>query len=230
MDLCIASKPSQLVDQKFRYSGREGFNWSPQRRPIGKSFTPVNHSGSSFSWLEQQRTNRQLWRIQLFLDVKKLKKSKLLRWPVEDLARLESLDVSSFWSLENFNHRVMQQLGTVVDYLVSRNGQNGITIFDPITSLNTRSQEPVSSRPFLTRNSWPIPSILCPYALDQDNEAEKTMASEIEMAHRPNTPLRYMSWSQWRKFGFYIWEDERMRDLGFLFEETRTGDPMGSTI
>jgi len=50
------------------------------------------------------------------------------------------------------------------------------------------------------------------------------------MAHRPNTPLRYMSWSQWRKFGFYIWDDERMRDLGFLFIETPTGDPILSYV
>jgi len=113
LNRCMASKPSQLLDQKFTYVGRAGFTWSPQRRPLGKSFTPVNHSGSSFSWLEQQRTNRQLWRIQLFLDLKKLRKGQLLYWPVEDLARLDRLDVSSFWSLENFNPRVMQQLGTV---------------------------------------------------------------------------------------------------------------------
>ncbi|KAG4439438.1 hypothetical protein IFR05_005085 [Cadophora sp. M221] len=56
------------------------------------------------------------------------------------------------------------------------------------------------------------------------------MSSEIGMGHRPNTPLRYMSWSQWRKFGFYIWDDERMRNLGFLFRETRSEDSVLSTI
>ncbi|KAH6692130.1 hypothetical protein BKA61DRAFT_625033 [Leptodontidium sp. MPI-SDFR-AT-0119] len=228
MDRCMASKPLQLVDQKFRYAGRAGFKWSPQRRPLGKSFTPVNHSGSSFSWIEQQRTNRQFWRLQLFLDLKKLGKRKLLCWPVEDLARLDRLDVSSFWSLENFNYRVMEQLGTVADYLASRKRQHGITALEPTTSFHSLVQVPVLSS--FAHSSWSIPSILSPYALDESNEAENIMSSEIGMAHRPNTPLRYTSWSQWRKFGFYIWDDERMRDLGFLFRETHSEDSMRSII
>lgn len=109
LDRCVNSKPLQL-GPKFRYIARPNFGRAPQRRPVGKPFTP--ESSGPFSWTERQRTSRHFWRVQLFFYLKL--SSRDLHWPLKDLVRLDSLDIFSFWELSGTHGRFNEQLGTIV--------------------------------------------------------------------------------------------------------------------
>ncbi|KAH7412851.1 hypothetical protein BKA64DRAFT_659703 [Cadophora sp. MPI-SDFR-AT-0126] len=213
LDRSLALTPLQL-GQKFRYIPRPNFGRCPQRRPIGKRFTP--ESSDPFSWTERQRTSRQIWRVQLFFYLKL--KTRDLHWPIEDIAHLESLEIHSFWELSDKYGRFNEQLGTVVYYLANTEHQHGNDTFDHKATAQALYR--ISSASSITRTTWDAPSSLDHHILDQVSKAEDLVQEITRPTHCVWGPLRYYDLGHWRNFGFYIWDDARMHSLGFLFRET----------
>ncbi|KAL2062144.1 hypothetical protein VTL71DRAFT_6410 [Oculimacula yallundae] len=216
LDRCLALNPRQL-GERWRYIPLPNTGRKPQARPQGIPFKP--ESSDPFSWTERQRTSRHFWRVQLFFELKL--KSRDLQWPDEELARLESLDAFAFWELSGLQRRLREQFGTIVDYLANTGHQHGTNTLGQMTIAQAPNQISLAS-PF-TRKSWEIPFHIDRYALNQVNEAERIAGKAIGNPRRLDTPLRYTEPGNWRKFGFYIWDDERMKSLGFLFR-MYTGD------
>tara|TARA_R110002060_G_scaffold14674_8_gene20595 strand:+ start:1194 stop:2060 length:867 start_codon:yes stop_codon:yes gene_type:complete len=111
LESSLASNPLKLSERlRYRYVAAPSCGRGPQRRPAGKPFKP--ESSSQFSWIERQRSSRHFWRVHLFFHLKLHHQN--LHWPIEDIARLEDLDIFSFWELPGLQGRLKEQLGTIV--------------------------------------------------------------------------------------------------------------------
>ncbi|KAL3428481.1 hypothetical protein PVAG01_01990 [Phlyctema vagabunda] len=210
IDRCLALRPSHLLDPRFIYRERPNYRSKcPQRRPEGRPYTPRD-SGPP-TWVEIQRVSRAMWRIQLFLDLKTGALDSNLGWLHDDATRLQSTSIEEFWS--PYGSDRLEQLRTVVEYLQELETHDGI-IPGTLHRLPTITTE--------AKAQWPQRSANDILAFE-DVYAAKGFHFSQRPEHGRESALKGVDFGLYRRFGFYIWEQERMVGLGFLNPSSSTG-------
>ena len=166
------------------------------------------------SWVEEQRAIKALWRIQFFSELKLAQNEGRLDWSGEDLEMLESTSLASFYSsIQAFEQ---DQVATIWEFMQERGG----VLSDSIPSI---SQQPTAFlREGFNVNCAPQPFPI--YAEDRFNQGEVYLdnASMCWLFHKcyysghlKLSPTPGISFEPYRKFGFAIWDNKRITDLGF---------------
>jgi hypothetical protein len=206
---CAAMRPSSLLKlggglNCAHNSNKEAFDLAeskPFRPPI---------TGPP-SWVEEQRVILALWRTQFFLELKIAGSEGRLGWDEKDLATLKSAQLNDFSPLEYYE---LEQVLTVYEYLLELAG------LACIESLRQLPEPQGGAR--LVNECQPKPPTRPPRE-DIYHQCERWlyhMPSSIKfhlfMARNYKiTPLPDLAFRPYRKFGFALWDNKRMMDLGF---------------
>ncbi|ETS79406.1 hypothetical protein PFICI_09259 [Pestalotiopsis fici W106-1] len=162
------------------------------------------------SWVEEQRIIKQLWRIQLFFELNNAQLHHRLEWPREDQYPL--VDIAEFFTIRDFE---LQQLFTVYDFLHHTPEQR--------QTMSNYSIPAAASATVLQAN------IVCKGPV---RSAARCDHYQQGLSHLDRPPLSYifqrlmsrdgqggpipgLPFDPYRKYGFAIWDDQRMADLGF---------------
>ncbi|KAF7531041.1 hypothetical protein G7054_g9275 [Neopestalotiopsis clavispora] len=175
-------------------------------------------TGSS-SWVEEQRIIKQLWRIQLFFELNNSQAHGRLDWSCEDQYPL--VDIAEFFTIRDFE---LQQLFTVYDFLHHTPEQQqamgsykipaAATTAVAATELQTHlvCAQPVRSR--------------CDHYQQGLSHLDRPPLSYIfqRLMARGGQggPITGLPFDPYRKYGFAIWDDQRMADLGLAEAHGKT--------
>ncbi|KAI1170191.1 hypothetical protein F4777DRAFT_135040 [Nemania sp. FL0916] len=212
--VCIAMNPSCLDDPTFR--GYDGTLVVQTVRPRGKPYQPKDTGPPS--WAEEQLVLLNLWRVQYYYEIRVAHQAGRLEWPAVTPDELLSMDIAQFYGREMSSWR-WEQLITIMIYMQQ-----------------VKSSKQGTSRPFCLpspsapgRFDWPCsPEPLIDPLDEQASRLDFRSDAFIFMSLMSNdlkgSPLFGFRPSNFRKFGFVLWERRRMVDLGLLSPKTRLPD------
>ncbi|KAL2069143.1 hypothetical protein VTL71DRAFT_15481 [Oculimacula yallundae] len=204
-------EPQVLVDERFNYRLGHAPHFSAipawKMRPEGRKFTPLGKIEPP-SWVERQRAERALWRIQLFYDLKAAAERSMLDWSSNDLMRLQDLEVDDFYLRSSFDSQY-EEMNTMIDYIEIVWAREST---DPGTSYT------------LPRLSLEQLQILDDYHLpmvDKDDHGLLLISAPACSLWRAlrrdlNSPLKNVSFDPFSKLGFALWSGERLASLGLM--------------
>jgi hypothetical protein len=164
------------------------------------------------SWVEEQRVVKSFWRIQLFLELKLARKEDRLGWTDKDLEMLDSTTLTSFYNIISWE---LDQILTVWEFIQELGSREDI-----YSNSISRLPTPILGKPF-NPDCALQPSLDLKEDYFQQGERYLDQASgscrfQRFMARDPkHSPLPGLPFEPYRKFGFAIWDDKRMTDLGF---------------
>ncbi|KAH8800838.1 hypothetical protein F5884DRAFT_685218 [Xylogone sp. PMI_703] len=163
------------------------------------------------SWVEEQRVVKALWRIQLFFELNIARETQILNWPKDDLDNLASLSFPDFYTIEQFES---QQILTVYEFIQD--------IKKEACSQNTYQLPTV-----IRKNGF---NLVCDLQPSPTKSKEAHFHQGLEYLDFPpmsflfqraaavnylDSPLSGIPFDPYRKFGFALWDEKRMTDLGF---------------
>lgn len=195
-------KPEVPVNEKFSYGGlrRRKFvvgSKQPESRRliIGKLEPPT--------WIEAQRVERSFWRVQLLYDLKMAASKRLMSWPVADLDSLHNMETRDLY--DDSRYPEIEEINTIVDYIQQLRAQEAPDVqFGGVFPLLSTS---------FGCFSWPIPVPGKDDLLDLSIEAPALWIYN-GLSHHMSSPLRYISFDPFRRFGLALWSQERVASLG----------------
>lgn len=216
---CVDMRPSSLIKWAPGLNTAHTSNREVYDQSEGKPFQPPRTGPAS--WVEEQRVVLALWRIQFFLELKIALYRGRLGWVEDDARILSSAHLQDFFPSSrrgNLNGTGLEQTLTVYEYLQDLGGgdfvKKGYQLPDP----------PVTSG-FIDKCP-PRPSFLSTSTSDDPyNQGEKWLCRIPRSIifqwtmrnHVKTTPLFNLPFQPYRKFGFALWDNKRMIDLGFAF-------------
>jgi hypothetical protein len=203
--------PSSLI-KLGPYDG--GFVGSDMLAFDGAESQPYQpHNTGPPSWVEEQRVVKALWRIQFLSELKLARSEGRLNWTGDDLKALESTSLINFYSIKPWD---LEQILTAWEFLQELRAREGVNV-DSISQLPT-----ASLGESFNHNCAPQPCLDSKDDHFQQREEYLDLALMSYIFHisfiarDPKfSPLRGMPFKPYRKFGFAIWDDKRMTDLGF---------------
>jgi hypothetical protein len=171
------------------------------------------HNTGPPSWVEEQRVVKALWRIQFLSELKLARNEGRLNWAGDDLKALESTSLINFYSIKPWELDQILTTWKFIQELRAREGVNSDSISQlPTASLGESFNANCALQPCLDLKDDPF----------QQGEKYLDLAPMSYIFHRgfiardPKfSPLQGMPFKPYRKFGFAIWDDKRMTDLGF---------------
>ncbi|KAI8937701.1 hypothetical protein NX059_005402 [Plenodomus lindquistii] len=212
----MESRPSTLISIGEGRTNQEKFETSESR----KDYVPQDTGPPS--WVEEQRMIKAFWRLQFFLELQDAgNKGRLgTHWPEEEVNVLSKSSPGGFPDVFDFEK---QQILTACDF------------FDAVTSGTITSVQAVpdhtsSGLPAIFWIEGKVQRYLCdepplfelkPDMFQQDRGyLEHPPASYMFHYWMSNPPLDgwpYLMgfpFQPWRKYGFAIWDNKRLADLG----------------
>ncbi|KAL0943116.1 uncharacterized protein CTRU02_201002 [Colletotrichum truncatum] len=209
-------RPSTLVRLGTGQSCQETF----QRAESHDDHLP-RHTGPP-SWVEEQRMTKAFWRLQFFIELQRAGESGHLgaHWPGQDVDMLLTSTLGEFYEVFDFER---QQILTAYDFfltITSRPGTMQISLRDNAHGL-----------PTILQTEGTISNLMGPcaeqpsFGFGEDTfhqgpeHLDTTPMSyhfqDIMSGHDPKgSPLMGIPFEPYRKFGFAIWDNKRMIDLG----------------
>ncbi|EUC41393.1 hypothetical protein COCMIDRAFT_106308 [Bipolaris oryzae ATCC 44560] len=209
-------RPSTLIKNGAGHTSRERFERAESR----KDYVP-QYTGSP-SWVEGQRMIKAFWRLQLFLELQGAgNKGRLdTYWPGQEVDALSKSSPDGFYNVFDFER---EQILTACDF------------FDAVTSGTITLVEAIYENtyglPTIHWNEGAVSGCCCaeppsfernqdtfhqgPENLDKTQNSyhfHSVMSSDQWLDGRP--PLLGLPFHPWRKYGFAIWDNKRMADLG----------------
>lgn len=199
----LSMMPSRLPGE-FHYGDSMPGEHPWHKRPQGERYHP-RYTGPP-SYMEEHRMINTLWRIQLLYEMRQAQRKSDFQWLGGD----DGLFRAAFYNPVSVQ---AQQISSVMDYVEQRGLKN---------PASDRFKMPVNATPSTVH----LPCSPAP-PLKRQNEKKKKI---VERLHPPQmgylffrnlatdyrSPLRYISFTPYRKYGFAFWDNERMVDLGFL--------------
>lgn len=198
----------------------------------GQPFRPS--STGPPSWVEEQRVLKALWLIQYHLRLENALAANLLSWPQDDQQALASAGITRFFSNfphsyhsrrngfveevvlidESIRHYEKQQIWTVREFVEMKLSEDGTL---------TKAELPLVSMGGFKPGECALSKVVSPnedkfqqssFYLDQDSAS---IDFQRWISQYPGeSPLPYIPFDPWRKFGLAIFDDMRMIDLGLL--------------
>ncbi|KAK6212658.1 hypothetical protein LQW54_005079 [Pestalotiopsis sp. IQ-011] len=160
------------------------------------------------SWVEEQRVVKALWRIQLFFELNNACVHQRLDWSQEDQCPL--VDIAEFFSVRDFE---LQQLFTVYDFLhQTTEQQNAMGSFKLPAAAFTKRQTSILCAKPVTYAAKCDHYQQCLSHLDRPPLSyifQRLMSRDGQGGPTPGLPFE-----PYRKYGFALWDDRRMADLG----------------
>jgi hypothetical protein len=171
------------------------------------------HNTSPPSWVEEQRFFKALWRIQFLSELKLARNEGRVNWTGDDLRALESTSLINFYSIKPWELDQILTTWEFIQELRAREGVNSDSISQlPTAFLGESFNANCAPQPCLDLKKDPF----------QQGEEYLGLApmsyifQRTFIARDPKfSPLQGMPFKPYRKFGFAIWDDKRMTDLGF---------------
>lgn len=198
----MAMKPSQLIEE-FCYASDFPGERPGHQRPAGKQYQPRNTGPPSY--VEEHRMINTIWRIQLLYEMASAQQRGDI-WSGAE-GKLEPLDFLDFYHLPLFQ---ADQIRSVLDYL------------EEVKGWNDQASDRFSLPAITTANTfnWPMSPLQC----SRDKRSIGETPNSIPMGYRffrvlvtdYRSPLRYLPFAPYRKYGFAFWDTKRMVDLGFM--------------
>jgi hypothetical protein len=211
-------RPSTLIKSGIGRSSREMFENSESR----KDYLP-QYTGPP-SWVEEQRMIKAFWRLQFFLELHGAGSQGHLGtyWPRREVDVLSQRSADGFYDLSNGQR---EQILTACDFLDA-------VISGAITSVEA-VHDNAYNLPTIRWVEGTVSRCSCaePLSIERDKDTFRQGPEHLDQ-----TPMGYRFYSRmssdqwldgwppllgfpfqpWRKFGFAIWDDKRMVDLGML--------------
>lgn len=216
-------RPSTLIKNGTGRTRREEFENAESR----KDYLPQNAGPPS--WVEEQRMIKAFWQLQFFLELQDAGHRGRLGtyWPREEVDLLSKSSPDGFYDLFNFER---EQILTACDFLGA------------VTSGTVTSVEAVHDNVYnLATIRWvegTVSTCSCveppPYERNKDTFSQRpenldrtpwayhfhhAMSSSDRWLDGSPLTLEY-PFQPWRKYGFAIWDDKRMIDLGMRHPKT----------
>lgn len=183
------------------------------------------------SWGEEQRASNSLWFIAFYSQLQRARKTGLLTsWPAEDVATLAATPLVDFdttyrhpegrYCQNLYRH---EQVVTVLEYLQALPGFGDLED-DPLASVG----RPAADRYFDARVCESRSGLEAARSCEGDRDTIRFREVRTKTAlfwrtylwDNPRMPcFRGLPFSEWRRFGFALWDDDRMADLG-LWDKT----------
>ncbi|KAJ5972754.1 uncharacterized protein N7479_002672 [Penicillium vulpinum] len=214
-----ALRPENIVDTETRYS--KDFKKTPPWTQRFESFkVPVTDHGP-IVWEEEQRVSRALWRIQLFYDLRTAANQSQLRWPAEDVTRLQTMkerDLFVKWGL----CYEAEEIHTVNEYLDHAWAANLVFFHDPTNSSSGGCNRDSRRLPFLrhpVERRWPMPRRPSPEPVTQTYKIDFGtfgMQQWQRLSEMPFSPLRTVNFDSYRRLGVAFWCLERFQAIGLI--------------
>lgn len=212
-------RPSTLIKKAPGYTRREEFENAESR----KDYIPED-TGPPL-WVEEQRMMLPFWQLQFFLELQGAghKDSLHTSWPGQDVDVLSQSSADGFYDVSNCNR---EQILTACDFLGA------------VTSGTIASVEAVHHKAYsLPTIPWvegAVSKCRCAEALEKERNNPYKLSPGFEyvdylgpwgyrfycvMSSIDGWEDGYMltlvyPFQAWRKYGFAIWDDKRMIDLG----------------
>ncbi|KAI0506842.1 hypothetical protein F5B22DRAFT_622257 [Xylaria bambusicola] len=204
--VCMTMNPSCLDDPTFK-----GYWYLKLRQPKGRLYQPKD-SGPP-SWAEEQLVLLNMWRLQYYFDMKAACDVGQLGWSTADQEELKSLDLPEFYHMSpaGSGHYITEQLMTVYAYVHGvRTPEQDATLPLRLPSPNTRSRFDLGCFPEPKRNQPDGKALII------DFRPDSWIFAWMMSRNLKTSPLCGFGPQHFRRFGFTLWEDSRMTDLGLL--------------
>jgi hypothetical protein len=202
---CMALEPSHLANPAYTYKNMPGYDRHPQPTPLGTRYVPQN-SGPP-SWIEQQRVERALWRVQLYLDLRDAAEREELRWSAGDIKRLQSMNLESFWNSETFGKGPYEQMRSVVHFWQESDSAA------PSKHFFWKARHQLAQVETQFEFETPVPQHEKSFELDEEAPGQVFMSGPFV---KEGSPMRGADFTFYRRLGCYIWSLERMVALELL--------------
>ncbi|KAE9368333.1 hypothetical protein N431DRAFT_428151 [Stipitochalara longipes BDJ] len=208
LDQLRTIEPEVLVDEKFTYRQGHSPDYSAipawKMRPEGRRLTIGKLEPPS--WIEVQRVERAFWRVQFFYDLKMAAAQSLLSWPGDDLGRLQRMEPKDLYNKSS--HAEYEEVNTIVDYIQELRAQDA-------TNLQV-----------VELLQLPLPRLEiskhCPIIVSGERDHDHLLIPAPacwrwrSLSSHSNSPLKYISFKPFRRFGFALWSRERMASLSLM--------------
>ncbi|KAK5989968.1 hypothetical protein PT974_08231 [Cladobotryum mycophilum] len=210
MEKCQALKPSRLKDPTFRYIPVSRKAW-PMRPPGERYQLPILNPPS---WIEEQGVLMNLWRFQAFYELQTARAKQQLGWTSIEIDDLEAMSILDFY---DFRVHQLDQLLTVKEFI------------DDLRQMTHNTQ--YSKLPQVSSENGCFSLVCSPEPHFENLRDDKWDQSRWYIDKRTigwifhrmmsigwRSPLEDSEFTPYRKYGFAIWDRERMVNLGFLPE------------
>jgi hypothetical protein len=210
---CSRLTPSFPIDREFRYQCVEGAPRPRRQTTKGREYKPRNAPFAS--WIEEQRVIRAFWLVQLFYDFRIAAKKSHLPWPADDLERLDEMDAADFYGCLSVEP---EQVKTIMDYINEIQDKSEQPIAPnrlPAALRKFHGATTTAPLDLVTYQRSHLPKFFSlPSHLNYYAPGYRFVTSFL--SSDPSSPLFYVSFEPFRRFGFAIWDDHRLCDLGML--------------
>jgi hypothetical protein len=190
---CMALEPSHLANPTYTYKNLPGYGRHPQPTPLGTRYM-LQNSGPP-SWIEQQRVERALWRVQLYLDLRDAAEHKELQWSTRDIERLQSMNLESFWHSETFGKGPYEQMRSVVHFWQESDSAA------PLKDFFWKARHQLAQVETQFKFETPVPQYGKSFELDEEAPGQVFMSGIFV---KEGSPMRGADLTFYRQLGFYI--------------------------
>lgn len=209
IDISLTLRPKKLVELPI--DGQPGHYREVYERATYMDYQPRKTGPPS--WVEEHRVIKAFWIVYHFLQLKKAYRENRLDWPTDDLELLASTDLLDFYEL---SMHTKQQLLTVYDFIIAK--WPDFMADDSIHNPDT----PTAAKMENTFNLGCRPKTI--YGPKEDhfqqnqeylNRLPMSLIFHTYMSNNSKySPLPDVPFTPYRKYGFAIFDDQRMTDLG----------------
>jgi hypothetical protein len=205
---CLSMRPATVIEWKGYCSScplekiRSCYENSESRRYEPKAGGPP-------SWVEEQRTVRAFWRVELYLELKSASERGSIDWSANDMQILRSTSLSDFYVVREFER---EQILTVYDYVNELGGSYGSDRLPKLAEGSKFFDGCPTASPFgfsVNKNRYEQ----CESFLEK--RPRSFAFQELMAQDSKNTPVPGLPFQPYRKFGFALWDEKRMIDMGF---------------
>ncbi|KAK9419931.1 putative F-box domain-containing protein [Seiridium unicorne] len=201
---CMTMNFARLANSTFSYHSTDPPLQPRLKRPEGIPYQPDN-TGPPL-WVEEQRVILNLWRLEYHAELKNTLSSGLMEWPAEDLKALEDSRPPDFFNLKSW-HR--EEVLTVSEYIETLSGQKNDHPHPSHLETPTivdRFDFTCAGKPSGGQGIWGSSSLTTPPV---GWKFVKLMSRDYKVS-----PLPGITFERYRKFGFAVWDQRRLVDLG----------------
>ncbi|KAJ4333405.1 hypothetical protein N0V95_009431 [Ascochyta clinopodiicola] len=204
------------------YPNRASQEESEKRKAENRDYYLPQYTGPP-SWVEEQRMIKAFWRIQFFLELQGTSDKGRLstHWPGQEVDLLSKSSPDSFFDVSNFDR---EQILTACDF------------FGAVTSRTTTPAEAVHDNayglPTIRQIVKATPRCVCAeplfFEINKDIFRQRPECVDLtsrsynflDIMSKPHpegiSPLYGFPFQSCSKYGFAIWDDKRMADLGMV--------------
>ncbi|GKT61841.1 hypothetical protein ColTof4_02529 [Colletotrichum tofieldiae] len=162
------------------------------------------------SWVEEQRTIRAFWRIQLVLELNFAERTSQVQSSAEGNKSLEKLEIETFYDSNTSNLKVaFHEVMSAVDFLKGSGfcgNSSSISLSNRLPSPNRPAKDISPSTAGMPLNPATRRSSL---VLPADG-----LWIVDSMGRNAHSPIKYAGFGPYRNMGFAIWDRERLAKMG----------------